>query len=408
MAYEFLSQAILSLAIGGLIGLERGKHNQELGLRSFALTSFIGFLSASVIQENWLQLIAFIGISGTALAYYYFKTKKATRAGITTTIMLPLTFVFGLMVAKGLLVEAGFACIATVYLLVEKKELHHIVDTVSKQEITDLLIFAIITFIIYPLLPEEPYLLLGQQISVKFAWAIVVAITAISFVAHVLLKYFGRKAIAYAALIGGVISSQATLAVFSEKMKDARITSFVLAIASVGAITADAILVLLIAPNAFITLTPILISFIIAALVASIFSYKYVKKIQRTLTKHKHPLSLRFIAEFATLLIIVNLVITWTATNSPELVSITSFIGGLLGATAVIASLLYSNQAGQITNQMLATDVFLALIGSLAARTGIALLTLKKNRAYIWKTAGIMLAITLIGAYVNAYILHIA
>ena len=43
---DFVFLALLSIAVGGLIGLERerGKKEPILGMRTFALVSFLGFL----------------------------------------------------------------------------------------------------------------------------------------------------------------------------------------------------------------------------------------------------------------------------------------------------------------------------------------------------------------------------
>ncbi|NUN11554.1 MgtC/SapB family protein [Candidatus Micrarchaeota archaeon] len=409
MVFDFLSQAVLSLALGGLIGLERGRKNHVLGLRSFALTSFIGFLLAEVAKNDLITAIGFLGISGISIVYYYFKSKAGkTKTGITTTLMLPFTFLLGVMISQGLLVEAGFACIAAVYLLVEKNEVHKIVETVSKEEIIDLLIFAIITFIIYPLLPETPYSLGVIKIDIKFAWTIVVLITSISLIAHVLLKYLGNKALALASLIGGVVSSQATIAVFSEKIKDARIMSFIFAAASLGAVLADSALLAIIAPKFFYNILPLLIGFIVAAGIAAfLFKTNSFKKELYKIQKHRHPLSLSFIIEFSAIFLAVNIAINWAIANNPELVTVTSLLGGLIGSTAVIASLAQSSLQGQLTTSQLIVDVFLALTGSLIARTVIGSIALKKNLALI-KTAAIMLVVSLIGLYVNLFIAKLA
>jgi uncharacterized membrane protein (DUF4010 family) len=153
LPFDFLLQASLALAIGGLIGLERGKQTGHplLGVRTFALVSLLGLLLTVIPfqPEVALPAIGLFGVFVFSFLYYYFKAIHFKGAwGLTTALMLPFVFFLSVLVGKGFLFEAGVAAIVATFLLVEKAEVHRITNTVSKPEIIDALIFAIIAFII--------------------------------------------------------------------------------------------------------------------------------------------------------------------------------------------------------------------------------------------------------------------
>ncbi|MFH0923092.1 MAG: MgtC/SapB family protein [Candidatus Micrarchaeota archaeon] len=98
MLVDFVSKAILTLAIGGLIGLEREHAKQIVGVRTFALTALLGFL-LSFQQSELFSAVGLAGMFAFSTLFYYFKAKHVPEGwGVTTPLMLPYSFLMGSLI----------------------------------------------------------------------------------------------------------------------------------------------------------------------------------------------------------------------------------------------------------------------------------------------------------------------
>ena len=365
---DFFLKALLALAAGGLIGLERERtHHPLIGTRTLALASFLGMLLAAIGDSSLMMpAIGLIGSFALAALYYYFKAMRMHEGGLTTTLMIPFVYLLGVLFGMGLYMEAGIAAIASTYLLVEKKEFHSLARTVSKKEIIDVLIFAIIAFIIYPQLPESPIELLGASFSPKFFWTIVVVFAALSFAVHIISKYFHERALLYASLASGFISSVAAVAVFSRKTRDRDMLFTVLLTASAGSILSDAVLVLIVSPQLLARASFFLV---IAFVLFLTLAWNGLRNVRMRVPVEREPLSLRMAVEFATVFLVVNLAIGWVSGNYPGLVYLSALLGGLVSSTSVFASVSYLFVTGAIGAKAAVTCFFLAGLGSMCAKS---------------------------------------
>lgn len=402
MLADFVSKAVLTLAIGGLIGLEREHARQIVGVRTFALTALLGFLLS--FQNN--ELFAAVGLAGVfafSALFYYFKAKHVPEGwGITTPLMLPFAFLMGSLVGYDYALEAGVLTVAAVFLLVEKSRVHAIADRVSKQELIDLLIFAVIAFIIYPQLPVEPVSFLGVPVDLHFFWTAVVLITTISFAAHVLMKYVGQKALLYATLLGGAVSSIATVALFSRKTREFKILRMVLLNATAGSTASDIVFLSLISPGLLLAALPLTGVFLLGVLAAGFYYLCRISMHGKRLQPDRHPLSLKFIIELAAAIFAVNLLLGFLAKDTAGLYA-GALLGGLASSTAVFASLAYLYNTQAITGQSATVALFLAIFSSLSVKTLIAARSATK-RIEIIKPAVVALACACLGLYLNLFI----
>ncbi len=398
----FVWKSLLAIAIGGLIGLEREKKEHHIiGFRTFALTGFLGMLLTSMTQNPYAVALGLAGVFALAALYYVQKARHTGAWGVTTAIMLPTTYVLGALVGAEFFAEASLAAVIAVFLLVEQREVHSITQRVSKSEIIDLLLFAIIAFVIYPQLPQAPITFLGQELNLRFFWTIVVSITAISFGGFILTKYVGKQALSLAAFFGGFVSSVAVVAIMAGKAKKHFQTVLsVLASASAGSVASDVILLIIVSPALLAATFPTVAAFLAAFLAASWFYSKKNKSLE--LEHSKRPLSPKFITEFSVALFLVSWIITWTAENAPSGIVLSGFIGGLLSSTSVFASLALLYNAGSITPQNAALSLFAALAASLFAKVFIAGISTKKWAETI-KVGAVLLAAGAIGVAINLY-----
>ena len=213
---------IVALAIGLMIGVERertkgkGPLRRPAGIRTFALASLLG---AVAIHVGGVTLLALV-FSGAAVlaALSYFKASKEDP-GLTTEIGLVLTPLLGALAMSGTLIAAALAaCVAV--LLAAKAPIHRFVKGVlTDDEVGDGLIFAIVTLVIWPLLPDR-FLGPMQAINPHKVWLLVVLILAIGACGHVAMRMFGvRFGLPVAGFASGFVSSLATIGAMASRSK---------------------------------------------------------------------------------------------------------------------------------------------------------------------------------------------
>ena len=393
-ALGFAVNALLALAAGGLVGLERerGVAKPSLGMRTFSITSLLGFMLAYFGREIGFELaFTVIGLTGAfALAAFYYNSRVRASyyareaIGLTTTMMIPFTFFLGILIGYGFRLEAGIAAVASVYLLVERSEFHAIAKTISREEIIDLIIFTVIAFIVYPQLPPGEVTLYGLKFSLQYFWLIVVLVTSISFLSHLGLKYFHEKAVVYTSFIGGVLSSTATIVLFLKKHVSKNVFFTVFTVSSAGALLADMIMLEAVNQNLLLSSLPFLTAQL-AALLA--FSYYYARKLRQASEKvpeSKRFLSLKFVFEFAIIFFLVSVLVNAGGSvkdwNDAGLLA-TAFIGGLVSQTSVFAAIAYENSIGAVNTSTSTFALLVSTISALITKTTLSTLGLKRKEA---------------------------
>lgn len=98
-----------------------------------------------------------------------------------------VTYGVGILVAGGFVIEGVTIAVLSSLLLVLKRELHEFAWALSKEEMKSATEFAIIAFVVYPLLPDEaigPW----DAIELRTIWLLVIAVSGIGFVNYILVK----------------------------------------------------------------------------------------------------------------------------------------------------------------------------------------------------------------------------
>lgn len=76
------------------------------------------------------------------------------------------------------------------------------------------MLLGLITFVIYPVLPDYT-VDLWRLINPRQAWLTIVVFAALGFVNYVLLKLYSSRSLYYSASLGGLVNSTATIAELS-------------------------------------------------------------------------------------------------------------------------------------------------------------------------------------------------
>jgi uncharacterized membrane protein (DUF4010 family) len=106
----------------------------------------------------------------------YVSQKENKTFGITTEVGALICFLLGSLIAFDYQLIAIAIAIVTFALFSFREQLHAIVHTISTEEIYDAIKFAIIAFIVLPLLPDQDYGFLGIFNPYK-TWLMVVFVS---------------------------------------------------------------------------------------------------------------------------------------------------------------------------------------------------------------------------------------
>lgn len=213
-----IERAAIALAIGSVVGLERGWSERNIpeggrvaGLRTFALIGLAGGIDAIVGLElgTFVAAVMALALVGLLVAAR-FSPIQSPDIGITTEVAAITTFLLGLLVGLGHAVPAAGGAVAVAFLLGLKPVLHRWLQALAQREVFAALQFFLISAVVLPLLPDAPMGPFGA-INPYRLWWMVVLISAASLAGYAAMRLMGSRAgILATGLCGGLISSTAT------------------------------------------------------------------------------------------------------------------------------------------------------------------------------------------------------
>ncbi|HHB13309.1 MAG TPA: MgtC/SapB family protein [Chromatiales bacterium] len=207
-----------ALAIGLLIGLERGWHTREApegqrfaGVRSYGLLGLLGGILGLLSRTLGMDLLGwgFVGVSIAATTVYYLRRRQSGDPGITSLVAALLTFALGAGAVLGHLPTAAAAGVIAAVVLGMKAEIHAWVQRLEARELRAVLQLLVLSVVILPVLPDRGF---GpwQALNPYEIWWMVVLIAGISFVGYFAMKVAGaRRGLVLTALFAGLVSSTA-------------------------------------------------------------------------------------------------------------------------------------------------------------------------------------------------------
>jgi len=272
---EMLLKILISLALGALIGIERERRMKEsfAGFRTFMLVCLFGLISSylSSILLNSFLILSFLFVGILAALNFYRKVIYKRGKGITTEIAFFLTFFIGVILyyeSYPYLISLTLAFLLTL-ILVLKESLHEFAHKVTTKEIEDFIIFGLVAFVIYPILPDYPIDPFGI-LKLKFIWKAIVAIFGLSFFVYSIFRILKTKGVLWSSILGGLINSIYMSNFFSSNLKKFVAYPFLASVSSMllrAYILSSIINPSLMIPNIFLLLTAIsgfLISYLLS------------------------------------------------------------------------------------------------------------------------------------------------
>ncbi|SFE11758.1 MgtC/SapB family protein [Nitrosomonas sp. Nm166] len=309
---------LTSLAIGLLIGLERERSpGSRAGLRTFALVALFGTLTAMLAEETtpWLLLggLFIVGLMMIA-AYVRVKTESA-EPGTTTIAAILVCYGLGAAVWYGSDTLAIMLAIITTVLLYFKAELHGITEKLSRRDLISVLQFAVLTFIVLPILPDKnfgPY----EAINPYQIWLMVVLISGVSLAGYVALHLIGQQHGAVLGLFGGLVSSTATTLVYARRSTEnqsfTQLAVVVILTANLTVLIRLAIVSAVVSPSILPQLLPVLGSgFVLGAVVTAYWWHQLNQQNGLAVPEIKNPTEIGAAAAFGLIYGIVLFFSAW-------------------------------------------------------------------------------------------------
>lgn len=253
--FPTLQRLVLALAIGLFVGIERERRRKEAGLRTFAFTALLGAVGAMLGTP---YALAALGLVGMLVVLLNVDTIHAGEgAEITTSAALLVVAFAGLLAGQGHTFTPTVLGVATAALLAWKQPLAGFSHTLTEEELGSAILLAILTFVVYPLLPSgavDPW----DLVDPRRAWMTVILIAGLGFANYILLKVYGTRGMEVTGFLGGLVNSTVTV---TELVTRARETSGWLAdvayrsilLATGAMVVRNAVILGLLAPVALLT-----------------------------------------------------------------------------------------------------------------------------------------------------------
>lgn len=375
-----LPHFLTSLAIGLLIGLERERSpGSRAGLRTFALVALFGTLAAMLSEEAnmpWLLLGGLLIVGLMTIAAYSRAKDDSADPGTTTVAAILVCYGLGAAVWYGNDTLAIMLAIITTVLLYFKTELHGITEKLSRRDLISILQFAVLTFIILPILPDKnygPY----EAINPYQIWLMVVLISGVSLAGYVALQFIGPRHSAVLGLFGGLVSSTATTLVYARRSAESQnfvpLAAVVILLANLTVLIRLTIVSTVASPSILPHLLPILGSgFLLGSGITAYWWYQLQQQSELPVPEIKNPTEIGTAAAFGLIYGAVLFSSAWLSdiAGSSGLYAV-ALISGLTDVDAITLSSLRLYELGKLGTSETVTAISIGIISNIGFKLGL-------------------------------------
>lgn len=398
--FERLPAFAASLAIGLLMGLERERHpGAKAGLRTFALVGLFGAAAALLSEKTGSPAILIAGLLlvGAMIIAAYARDEEQQEPGTTTVIAIVVCYVLAAMVWLNFESLAVMLAIVTTSLLYFKSELRGITEKLERRDLISILQFAVLTFIVLPILPDRDY---GPYAALNpyQIWTIVVLISGVSLAGYIAMRVVGQRCgTPLLGVFGGLVSSTATTLVYArhgrahEGMRSMAVTVIVLA--NLMVLVRLAILTAFVSPGSLRTLLPVLGGGLLFGLAGLAYSNAWrATDGVSPMPDIKNPTEIRTALTFAAVYAVVLLLAAWLSdiAGTAGLYAV-ALVSGLTDVDAITLSSLRLFNMGNLASGQVAIAVVLAIIANTIFKLGLVLVV--GGRPLFGRCAGNMAAV---------------
>jgi len=375
MEQNLFGQLGISLLLGLLVGLQRERTDSTVGgIRTFPLIAAFGTLCGWLALEHggWIIATGFLALAALLVMNNYMLTRAGKHdAGQTSEIAALLLYgIVAYVVLGELSVSVALGAVIAI-LLHYKDPLHAFAARIGASDVTAIMQFALISFVVLPVLPDRtygPYDVLNPfQI-----WLMVVLIVAISLIGYVAYKFFGeREGAVLGGVIGGLVSSTATTVSFSRRtatsQKSAGLSALVIMIASACVFARVIAEVGIVAPAYFRQIVPPLAAMLIVSILISTALYLHTSDHNIPMPEHENPADLRTAMIFGGMFALVVFAVAATkAEFGDEGLQVVAVLSGLTDMDAITLSTSQLVNQGRLETDTAWRMILLASLSNLA------------------------------------------
>ena len=380
---QYLPQFLTSLGIGLLIGLERERNpHAKAGLRTFALVALLGTLAemlSSTVVSQWPLIAGWLMVGAMIIAAYASTPNQDNDPGTTTVAALLLCYGLGALVWHGETTLAIMLAVGITVLLYFKPELRGITQRLSRRDLVSILQFAVLTFIVLPILPDHnygPY----EALNPHNIWLMVVLISGLSLAGYVALRLIRiRYGVPLLGILGGMVSSTATSLAYARYSKSSagmiKLSATVILIANMVVLLRLLALSAVAAPQVLLHLLPISIGGLLFGLAVLLLTWKRERPTSDLpVPETTNPTELQAALGFGLLYALVLLATAWLSTQSGSKGLYTvALVSGLTDVDAITLSSLHLLNMGKLDYHPVMTAIALAYVSNMVFKFGLVL-----------------------------------
>lgn len=221
---DLLQRLALSLAIGLLVGLERGwkeraqpDGSRAAGFRTYGLIGLLGGIwGALSISMGGLMLgIAGLGFMAVFAFFEWNDNKASGSHSATGLVAAALVFVLGAYAVLGDKLVAGAVAVTATILLAEREIMHGFLKKLKWVELRAALLLLAMTVVLLPALPNrtlDPW----DALNPFQLWLLMILIASVAYGGYIAVRVAGaRNGLLFAGAAGGLVSSTTVTLTFA-------------------------------------------------------------------------------------------------------------------------------------------------------------------------------------------------
>ncbi|MFC7215926.1 MgtC/SapB family protein [Saliphagus sp. GCM10025334] len=386
-----LDEAVVRIALAGalgmFLGLEREWSQKSAGIRTFSLISLLAAVfTILVLEADVGESLLLLGgllviVQGVLLAVQGLMSEEDTGLSLTTSVSMLVAYGVGSLVAAEFVIEGVTVAVLSSLLLVLKRELHEFAWGLSREEMRSTTEFAILAFVIYPILPAEYDLSLGSvtiPLEPQVIWLMVVAVAGIGIVNYAIVSTYGGRGIAVTGFFGGLASSTAVVGTMLDHVRQRpeaasyAVAAILLANAAM-AVRNLAIAVAFTAGSAVAPLVQAVVPLGTVIVLAFLIAFFIADWSESTEMDLENPFSLKnalaFGAVFFAVLVFGSLAETWFGTLGFYATAVAS---GLVSSAGATTSAVVLYRGGTLTASEATIAILLATVSSIVVKAFLA------------------------------------
>ena len=403
-----IARIALAGALGLFLGLEREWSDKPAGIRTFSLITLLGAVFTVLDHEELLAIGGLLVIvQGTVLAIEGLRDEDLGLS-LTTSVSMLVAYGVGALTAAGYVIEGVTVAVLSSLLLVLKRELHTFAGGLSREELRSTTEFAILAFVIYPLLPTGDVTIgsgpLAVAIEPRIVWLMVVAVAAIGIVNYAIVRTYGSRGIAVTGFFGGLASSTAVVGTMldSVRQRPGAVSYAVAAVLLADAAMALRNLAIVLAftlPDVLVAAIVPLAIVVVGSVAVAAVSADWNQAVEMDLDS---PFSLRNALAFGAMFAVVVLAGGVAQAQFGEVgFYVTAVLSGLVSSAGATASTVSLYRTGSLAHETAVIAVLLATASSIGVKA--ALTAAGPSRRFATRVAlwsGVLLAGSLAAAVV--------